>query len=289
MAVNAIIDVNRPSLSVVETSPEMVRKQVEKIRFLQATIKEVLVKDVDYGTIPGCGDKPTLFKSGAEKVLITFGLQSKYEIIVSNENFDEKGFFSYTVKSKLYQNGIEITEGLGHANSKETKFAYKWVAKNKLPHDLNPELLPSRKKSGAYGEYWEYRVDEDMNSKANTILKMAKKRAQVDAVLTVANLSELFTQDFDDLLDADQETPQDKVNNLKEQLKNKESAKTTASVCSVCNKSIPEPTFKFSQEKFGKPLCYTCQQKEKARLAKAKKNPPTNGELPPPSDDAGGN
>lgn len=288
MVANAIIDIKPTALSVVETSPEVVRKQIEKIRLLQATIKEVLVKDVDYGTIPGCGDKPTLFKSGAEKVLITFSLQSEYELVQNTENFDGKGFFSYTVKSLIFANGIKITEGLGHANSKETKFAYKWVAKNKLPHDLNPELLPSRKKTGSYGEYWEYRVEEDMNSKANTILKMAKKRAQVDAVLTVANLSELFTQDFDDLLDGDQETPQDKVNNLKEQIKNKEATTTTASVCSVCNKSIPEPTFKFSQEKFGKPLCYTCQQKEKAKLAKVKKNPPTTGDATASVNDAGG-
>ena len=33
---------------------------------------------------------------------------------------------------------------------------------------------------------------------ANTVLKMAKKRAQVDAVLTVASLSEIFTQDMED-------------------------------------------------------------------------------------------
>ena len=93
-----------------------------------------------------------------------------------------------------------------------------------MPEGIDVELLPRREKSGEYGKYYEYRVEEDCNSKANTILKMAKKRAQVDAVLTVANLSELFTQDFDDLED-EKETPQDKVEELKEQLKNKEKSK----------------------------------------------------------------
>ena len=90
MAVNAIVE-PVTALSVVETSPDYVRKQVEKIRTLQKTIQEVLVNNVDYGKIPGCGDKPTLFKSGAEKVLITFSLQSTYDIIQSTENFEGKG------------------------------------------------------------------------------------------------------------------------------------------------------------------------------------------------------
>jgi len=36
---------------------------------------------------------------------------------------------------------------------------------------------------------------------ANTILKMAKKRAQVDAVITATAASDIFTQDIEDLPD----------------------------------------------------------------------------------------
>jgi len=275
MVANQVIETQPVALSVVETSPDYVKKQVEKIRLLQKTIQEVLVSDVDYGKIPGCGDKPTLFKSGAEKVCITFGLQDSYELVVCKEEFEGKGFFSYTVKCFLSSNGIRITEGLGHCNSKESKFAFKWVTAKKLPPELDPELLPRREKSGEYGKYFEYRVEEDCNSKANTILKMAKKRAKVDAVLAVANLSELFTQDFDDLLD-DIETPQDKVQNLKEQLQNKEQAKKQAKkepeqtaeyICSECGKTIQETVFEYSQKKYSKPLCYNCQQKLRAKKA----------------------
>lgn len=45
-----------------------------------------------------------------------------------------------------------------------------------------------------------YKIEnDDICSQANTILKMAKKRAQVDATLTVASLSEIFTQDIEDM------------------------------------------------------------------------------------------
>lgn len=259
MVANKIIEVPQ-KLNIVDTEPEFVKKQVDKIRILQKTIKEVLVNDVDFGKIQGCGDKPTLFKSGAEKVCITFGLQDTYDIIVSKEDYDGKGFFSYTVKCYLSANGIRITEGLGHANSKETKWAFKWVCASKLPPELDPALLPRRERNGNYGKYFEYRVEEDCCSKANTILKMAKKRAKVDAVLAVANLSELFTQDFDDIAD-EIETPQDKVEKLKEQLKN-EDAKTEY-VCSECGKVIPPASYEFSLKKYKKALCFNCQGKYK--------------------------
>ena len=92
MVANQVIETQPVALSVVETSPDYVKKQVEKIRLLQKTIQEVLVSDVDYGKIPGCGDKPTLFKSGAEKVCITFGLQDSYELVVCRKNLRARAF-----------------------------------------------------------------------------------------------------------------------------------------------------------------------------------------------------
>lgn len=47
-----------------------------------------------------------------------------------------------------------------------------------------------------------YKINNpDICSLVNTILKMAKKRAFIDAVLQVASLSEVFTQDLEDMGD----------------------------------------------------------------------------------------
>ena len=47
-----------------------------------------------------------------------------------------------------------------------------------------------------------YKINNpDICSLVNTILKMAKKRAFIDAVLQVASLSEVFTQDVEDMGD----------------------------------------------------------------------------------------
>jgi hypothetical protein len=116
----------------------------------------------DIGIIPGT-EKPSLLKPGAEKIVMMMGLSSCYEIMDKVEDY-EKGFFSYNIRCTLSRNGYDICEGVGNCNSRESKY-----------------------------------VKADPYSVANTILKMAKKRAYVDAALSVASLSDIFTQDIEDM------------------------------------------------------------------------------------------
>jgi len=151
------------SLSIIENVDiKSVESTTRKIIEFQSIVKKNLKKDKDYGIIPGCS-KPTLLKPGAEKILMLMGLQSTYEIIDSTRDWKE-GFFQYQVRCTLEKGGIVITQGLGCCNSREKKYL-----------KLDP-----------------YSID-------NTILKMAKKRSQIDASLTVASLSEIFTQDVEDI------------------------------------------------------------------------------------------
>lgn len=242
------------ALTIVNSNADEVANQVKKVKVLQGIIKKVLTQGHDFGTIPGCGNKPTLLKPGAEKILTAFGLQSSYELVKSTEDFNGNGFFAYTVKCIIYSGGNPITEGLGHANSKESKWAWKWVKEADVPSDLAKENLLTKK------DKWnntQYRIPEDCNSKANTILKIAKKRAQVDAVLSVASLSEIFTQDFDDL-------PQDEnpSQNAVEEAKQKAKENATKFVCEKCGEAIGATVNDYSIKKFGKALCMNCQKEE---------------------------
>lgn len=135
----------------------------ERIAMLQNFIREMMKEGIDYGIIPGT-DKRCLFKSGAEKLCDIFGFSKKIEIVSRIENF-EKGIFHYEVKAILIskRNGEVEAEGVGSCNNMERKFR-----------------------------------NQDACSVANTILKMAKKRAFVDAVLSATRSSDLFTQDVED-------------------------------------------------------------------------------------------
>lgn len=180
------------ALSVIDDiNIGQVSSTMQNIAQFQTVVQKTLKQNHDYGVIPGT-PKPTLLKPGAEKILMLMGLTSEYEIVEKVEDYD-KGVFAYTVKSTLLRNGTKITEGFGSCNSKEDKYRYRWVYENELPAGTDKDSL----KRNQYGKY---RIpNEEIYSQVNTILKMAKKRAQIDATLTVAALSEVFTQDLEDM------------------------------------------------------------------------------------------
>ncbi len=150
-------------LSLIENiNVTQVPKALDKIIQFQTIIQKTLQPGRDFGAVPGTS-KPTLLKPGAEKILMLLGVSSEYQVLEKTQDYSS-GFFAYTVKCVLSKNGLLLTEGVGHCNTKERKYAR-----------------------------------QDAFSLANTCLKMAKKRAQVDAVLTIASLSGLFTQDAEDL------------------------------------------------------------------------------------------
>jgi hypothetical protein len=151
------------SIAIIDTVEiQQVQATMSKITQFQQVIQKTLHQGHDFGIIPGT-DKPTLLKPGAEKILMMMGLRSEFEIVDSTRDF-EKGFFQYQVRCRLVKGDMIITEGLGACNTRERKYL-----------KMDPFTMD------------------------NTVLKMAKKRALVDAALLVASLSDVFTQDIEDL------------------------------------------------------------------------------------------
>ena len=136
----------------------------QRTKMLQKFVKDMMIQGVDYGVIKGC-NKPSLLKSGAEKLCEIFGFSKQIEVLNRVEDWD-KGMFHYEVKVILVskRTGIIEAEGIGSSNSKERKFK-----------------------------------NQDSYSIVNTLLKMSKKRALVDAVLSATRSSGLFTQDLEEM------------------------------------------------------------------------------------------
>lgn len=182
-----------------EVDLEHVSVILQKIASFQTIVRSTLKDGHDYGVIPGTGDKPTLLKPGAEKVLMLLGLTSEYQVVEEVRDY-QKGFFAFTIRCRLSRSGLLVTEGLGHANTKENRYSSRWVSKSKIPEGVDVNSLKTREAEGKYGKYTQYLIEnDDVCTLVNTILKMAKKRAQVDAALTVGALSDIFTQDLEDL------------------------------------------------------------------------------------------
>ena len=193
---------------------------VAQVNLIQQVMRDVMHKDEHYGTIPGT-NKPTLLKPGAEKLCLTFRLAPTYDI---TERDLGGGHREYRITCRLtsIQTGAVIGDGVGICSTMESKYRYR----HSEPEDTGVPVP---------GKYWEHRKANEMakmqeviggkeftvkknadnqwtihkKSAAktenpdiadvyNTVLKMAKKRAMVDAAITATGASDIFTQDLEE-------------------------------------------------------------------------------------------
>lgn len=187
-----------------------VRDQVNRI---QALMKNVMQPDQHYGVIPGCGAKPTLLQPGAEKIAMMFGWTATYEV-ERHEEADGHREYDVTCTLTNRSNGELMGMGVGLCSTMESKYRYRRgdgfePTGQPIPKDAKENKAKYRKQGLGMkkvdGEWlWVRFTDEkvenpDIADTYNTVLKMAKKRAFVDAVKSTAAASDVFTQDIEEL------------------------------------------------------------------------------------------
>lgn len=114
-----------------------------RLKALQQFVAEVMVEglDHDYGLIPGT-NKKTLLKPGAEKLCEIYGLVPRYDT-TRHEDWD-KPLFVYHVTCRLYRGDRCVGEASASANSKESKYAGRWVPETEVPNDVDLDRLRSK-------------------------------------------------------------------------------------------------------------------------------------------------
>lgn len=200
---------NNTQSQIITTEPNKtlsVNEVKSQISTIQHLLKEVMKEGEHYGLIPGCGDKMVLLKSGAEKINMMFRLAPR---ITKTVDKLENGHREYDVVCALHgiENGKFYGEGVGSCSTMENKYRYRWDNTGKeVPTEywtnrdqdlIGGNTFTTRKKGAKW--YIFQRIEHDNPADYyNTCLKMAKKRAQVDATLTVTAASDLFTSDIDE-------------------------------------------------------------------------------------------
>lgn len=182
---------------VQENKPLTVQEVKAQIDIIQKVLQGVMKKDVHYGSVPGCGSKPTLLKPGAEKIMATFRLAADPNI--DDLSTDDEIRYRVTVQLKTLS-GVFAGSGIGECSTAEEK--YKWrSAICDEEFEETPEDRRRMKWVKGYGQKpsQKKQVRTQPADLANTVLKMAKKRALVDAVLTATAASDIFDQDLEDL------------------------------------------------------------------------------------------
>lgn len=188
-------------------------------------IDSIMKPNVDYGIIPGTS-KNTLLKAGAEKATSFFGLSARFRDAVVVEDFtgkDHEGepFFFYRRTCELWRGDYIVASVDGSCNSFEKKYRYR-NSDRLCPSCGKPAIIKGKQEYGGgwlcyknkggcgakFGDKDQSIIGQDngqiknpdVADLANTILKMADKRALVAATLIATGLSEYFTQDIEDFV-----------------------------------------------------------------------------------------
>jgi len=212
---------------------------IRQAAIIEEVAQKVMRENVHYGKIPGCGDKPTLLKPGAEKLAVTFRLSPSYEV---EEKEMDNGHRQFNVTCRLVSivTGAFIGAGVGSCSTMESKYRFRagageltgvpvpksyWDTRKTNPGQAVKILKDAANKAGIDGDkfgtkkndagMWEItthgeKVEHDNPADYyNTCLKMAKKRAMVDGILSCTAASDVFTQDIEELVENGVMTPKE--------------------------------------------------------------------------------
>lgn len=186
MSENQVAVVNS-SLLIKQSNSNRLIQMSQQMNEFKEFLKNDLKDGIDFGAIPKV-DKPTLFKAGGEKIQMYLGLTPQYKLLhrefVPNQERKDKvwndttkkyqevssirNYYSWEWSCELWHGDTKVAEGVGAGNSEERK----WVS--------------------------QYQKGENPDSLANTIIKISKKRAFMDAIIGVSGVSDIFTQDLED-------------------------------------------------------------------------------------------
>lgn len=201
-----------------------VETAVQRFSQLAQFVGQIMKDGKDFGVIPGTGDKPTLYKPGAEKLTTFFGLSPEFVVVEketdwTGKDHDGEPFFYFHYRCRMLRDGHLMGEGLGSCNSWETKYRFRNASK--ICPNCGKETIIKGKSE--YGGGWlcfgrkggcgakfrdgDASIENQPSGKVkhdnpadivNTIDKMAQKRALVAATLIAVNASDFFTQDIED-------------------------------------------------------------------------------------------
>ena len=216
---NDIIIPEKPrELSVTE-----VKAQVLKVQDL---MHDLMQENVHYGrSFPG-DEKKNLLKPGADKLCFMFRLRPDFTQEIKDL---PNGHMEILTRCQIYhiESGNKIAEGVGFASTMETKYRWRNAAR-KCPTCGKETIIKGKEEYGGgwicYGKKggcgMKFADDDqsitgqafgkvensDIADTYNTVIKMSKKRAYVDATITACAASDIFSQDAEDYIKESPET-----------------------------------------------------------------------------------
>lgn len=192
---NAIVELPQmPIMSVAEMT--------DRINAIQMVTRNKMIEGVHYGIIPGT-KKPTLYKAGSEMLLVMFQIGPLVDVL--DLCGPDRIKYRVTTTGVHTPSGRSIGQGIGECSSGEEKYMWRNAIceeEFEATPDARRRIKWARSwndRKGGWEVYQTQQVRTVPDDLGNTVLKMAKKRAQIDMTLTALGVSDLFNQDIEDL------------------------------------------------------------------------------------------
>ncbi|MGE5796179.1 MAG: hypothetical protein ACM34N_05305 [Ignavibacteria bacterium] len=231
-----IIKNNPITVQTGELSIEEIVSRQKKILEIQ---KNLMREGVHFGKTPGT-DKKCLFKPGAEILQTAFMLAciaepENIQVVDMPNNHREVRVYTKIIH---YPTGMVLGVGFGSCSTMEKKYRYRKQSQDENTGKYVPKEYWDLKKAERFDEaiqaiggkgFSVKKIDNswmivkkgnetlienpDIADCYNTVLKMAKKRADVCAVIAATGCSDIYNQDLDDtdlMTDKDLETGNNK-------------------------------------------------------------------------------
>lgn len=199
-----------------EVRLEAMRRGRERITRIH---RELMDPETDYGVIPGT-NKPTLLKSGAEKLCDFYRLAAAFHPEIRIGDGESAPPITVVTECRLHLGTLDgpvVNTGHGAANSWERRYRYRRGERTCPACEKTGTIIKGRAefgggwtcwaKKGGCGAKWRDDAPEivdqpvgdvengDPYDLLNTLLKIAEKRAYVDATLRATATSGLYSQD----------------------------------------------------------------------------------------------
>lgn len=181
----------------IDSGPLTKVQVVAQKRLIQEVMEAVMKDGTHYGIIPGC-KQPSLYKAGSESILSTFRIAVEPTV----EDLSTSDCYRYRVTCRgIIPTGEIVGAGVGEASTDEEKYKWRGAVCDEEFAATPEDRRRVKWNKGAYGKpaYQVNQVRTTPADLANTVLKMAKKRAQIDLTLTATGASDVFAQDLEDL------------------------------------------------------------------------------------------
>lgn len=174
--------------NALTVTDQRVAKVKAEIELADALVVKVLEPGIDYGLHPGTKSQ-ALKDPGASTLINSFLCYPKAEILF-REVTDVKISYVIDVALISWEDGLVKCTGTGACTTQETKYGYRWVT-DPEDYGFDRESLKKRTRDGR--DFFRV-VNPDWSELENTILKMARKRAEVDAAMALPGVSRFLAK-----------------------------------------------------------------------------------------------